>query len=45
MTSYYFVFFTGSTHLIRPENFLNDTGDLTRVTEIHYGDADPSDNY
>jgi len=35
----------GSTHLIRPENFLNDTGDLTRVTEIHYGDADPSDNY
>ena len=29
----------GSTHLIRPENFLNDTGDLTRVTEIQYSDT------
>ena len=29
---------TGSTHLIRPESFLNDTGDLTRVTVINYDD-------
>jgi len=28
----------GSTHLVRPRDFLNMTGDLTRVTEVSFND-------